>query len=103
MTNNLITQAFKELRKLGYEAHQSVSINEARILAMFHDKFVFYYKHERKNLRERGIVFIKFIGDPRIIIEVLERNGIKTEWNGNNGKAIKIQLPHRQEKNSNGS
>jgi hypothetical protein len=53
---------------------------------------VFYYEHERKNLKENGTAFIKFIGDPRIIIEVLERNAIKTEWNGNNDSAIKITI-----------
>mgnify|MGYP000861604820 FL=1 len=92
MIKNPITPAFKELRKLGYEAHQGVRINEARILSMLCDKLVFYYEHERKNLKENGTAFIKFIGDPRIIIEVLERNAIKTEWNGNNDSAIKITI-----------
>ena len=42
MIKNPITPAFKELRKLGYEAHQGVRINEARILSMLCDKLVFY-------------------------------------------------------------
>lgn len=92
MIKNSITQAFKELRKLGYAAHQGVSINEARVLAMLYDKLVFYYEHERKDIKKNGTAFIKFIGDPRIIIEVLERNAIKTEWNGSDDSAIKITI-----------
>ncbi len=92
MNNNPITQAFKELRKLGYTAYQGIRYNEAFILSGLCDKLVFYYEHERKKLRENGTVYIKWQGDPKIIMDVLERNGIKNEWNGKKKSAIKIKI-----------
>jgi len=89
-----LSEAFKELRKLGYFARQNfwccqncawhaMSDEEAK-------KAVFWHRQGNKD-KENGKPFhLYWSGDANEIIGVLNKHGVKTEWEGKKEKAIKV-------------
>jgi hypothetical protein len=91
-----ITEAFKELRKLGYFARQNFwccqSCAWAAVPENKSDKVVFYHKQDTEGLKGRGRCHLAWSGDGHEICRVLNRHGITTEWEGDSNKRILMIL-----------
>jgi hypothetical protein len=96
-----VTEAFKELRKKGYFARMNHLCCQSCGWAYMSDeqseKAVFYHRQdhdtawdEENNLEERYGLYLAWAGDGKEITEVLEKHGLKVEWNGSDNTRIKV-------------
>jgi hypothetical protein len=96
MSLNNLTAAFNELTDNGYFAKQNFSCCQSCGWASIDDdksdKVVFYHQQDKDNLIETGECYLSWTGNGNLIVEVLNRHGISTEWNGSEDKRIKITL-----------
>jgi hypothetical protein len=95
MKQNL-TNAFKELRKLGYFARQNFwccqSCAGAAVPADKVKKVVFYHNQDNHDLRSTGECCLAWNGDAEEICKVLNKNGVKTTWDGESDHRIEINI-----------
>lgn len=91
-----ITEAFKELRKLGYFARQNFwccqGCGWSAVPENKSDKVVFYHKQDTDDLKGKGRCHLAWSGDGHEICQVLNRHGITTEWEGDSNKRILMIL-----------
>jgi len=91
-----LTKAFKALRKAGYFAEQNFwccqSCGWNAIPEDVIERVVFYHRQDAEALESKGECYVSWDGDVDEIIDILEENGIKTEWDGNISTRIKIIL-----------
>lgn len=82
----LLTVAFRELRKLGYFARQNFLCCQTCAWADVPDdkanKAVFYHRQDADDLEKRGRCYLAWSGDGNEIVSVLQKHGLKTEWDG---------------------
>jgi hypothetical protein len=93
---NKLNKAFKELTEKGYFAKQNFSCCQscgwAEIDDDKSDKVVFYHQQDNDNLKETGKCYLSWAGDGHVIVEVLNRHGILTNWNCSEDTRIEINL-----------
>ena len=91
-----ITKAFSELRKLGYFARQNFlccqSCAWAEVPENKSEKVVFYHNQDNDNLKSEGKCHLAWSGDGNEIVSVLNKHGVKTEWDGSSNTRIKIDI-----------
>ena len=96
MDKSKLTKAFKELRKQGYFARQNFwccqSCAWADMTDEQADKAVFYHAQDNDNLKENGSCHLAWSGDGKLIVDILEKNGIEVDWDGSDNKRIGIKL-----------
>ena len=96
MDKSKLTKAFKELRKQGYFARQNFLCCQTCGWAAMTDeqaeKAVFYHAQDNDNLKEDGSCFLAWSGDGQVIADILSKNGVNVDWDGDNSKRIKISL-----------
>jgi hypothetical protein len=88
-----INKAFRALRKAGYVAHQNWQCCQSCGCAALPDgckKYVFYHSQDADNLRKRGSVHLAWDGDGTEIATILQKNGLKVNWNGSRDKRMEI-------------
>lgn len=96
-TRELVTQAFKKLRKAGYFAKQNFwCCMSCGLSAIPEDaeKFVFYHNQDNDAWnKEKELdrpLHLCWGGDGKEIVSILESVGLNTEWNGNDDSRIAI-------------
>lgn len=91
-----ITKAFRELRKLGYTAKQNFWCCQTCGWAALTDeqanKAVFYHHQDYDVLKKYGYTFLCWSGDGNEIVSILQKHGIKTNWDGSKNKRIGITI-----------
>jgi hypothetical protein len=96
MNKSKITDAFKELRKLGYFARQNFQCCQTCAWAAVPnekgERAVFYHNQDNSELRSTGECHLAWSGDGKEIVSVLNKHGIQIEWDGSSNKRIKIRL-----------
>ena len=96
MSKSKITEAFNELRKLGYFARQNFTCCQtcgwAAVPSEKGNKAVFYHNQDNDSLKRSGECHLAWSGDGNEIVSVLNRHGIQTDWDGSNQKRIRIKL-----------
>jgi hypothetical protein len=100
MDRTSITKAFKELRKKGYFAQQNfLCCGTCAVNAIpdeYYNRFVYYHAQDYDCLKETGETHIGWAGDGLEICEVLNKYGLKTEWDFSERTRIKITLPTQE-------
>lgn len=90
-----ITEAFKDLRKLGYFARQNYKCCQtcgwAAIPEDKGEKAVFYHSQDNTQLLETGSTHLAWAGDGDEICRVLNKHDIATIWNGSDATRIEIK------------
>ena len=90
-----LSRAFKQLRKVGYFARQNFWCCQS---CAWYDieqkgkgeKAVFFHQQDNQQ-RQRGVPFyLAWSGDGQEIVDVLRRNGIDVNWEGNENSRIQI-------------
>ena len=91
-----ITEAFKELRKLGYFARQNFLCCQT---CAWHgvpdekgERAVFYHNQDNESLKSDGKCHLAWSGNGTEIVSVLNKHGVKTEWDGSSNKRILIDI-----------
>ena len=96
MNKSKITEAFKELRKLGYFARQNFMCCQTCAWGGVPDekgeKAVFYHQQDNQSLMQYGECHLAWAGDGNEIVGVLNKHGIKTSWDGTSSTRIKMIL-----------
>ncbi len=91
-----ITEAFKDLRKLGYFARQNFECCQtcgwSRVPENKQNRAVFYHNQDNNSLRTEGKCHLAWEGDGNEIVGVLNKHGIRTEWDGTDNKRILMIL-----------
>jgi hypothetical protein len=91
-----ITEAFRELRKLGYFARQNYlccqSCAWSAIPEEKSEKVVFYHAQDNDRLKSSGKCHLGWSGDGNEIVSVLNKHGVKTIWDGLGGTRIQIDI-----------
>ena len=91
-----ITKAFSELRKLGYFARQNFLCCQScawyEVPKDKSEKVVFYHNQDNDNLKSEGKCHLAWAGDGNEIVSVLNKHGVKTEWDGSSNTRIKIDI-----------
>ena len=89
---NDLTQAFKELRKLGYFARQNFMCCQSCAWASVPDgkeeKVVFYHRQDNTDVKYSNSVYLAWNGNGAEIVEVLSKF-FKVEWDGSEYTRIK--------------
>ncbi len=89
-----LTKAFVALQKAGYYARENHQCcGSCGWTAIPNDKLdnvVFYHKQDAEALEKYGNCYLSWNGDPDEIIDILNSNGIRTEWNGDEFERIRI-------------
>ena len=91
-----INRMFSDLRKNGYVAKQRFWCCQSCAWAALSTKYpenqnaVFYHKQDAEDLDEKGQVHLAWRGDGKIISAIAHRNGLVTEWNGDENTRILI-------------
>ena len=89
-----LNSAFKELRKFGYFARQNFmccqncgwhAIPEGQT-----DKAVFFHQQDNDSKKEGKSFCLAWSGDGQQICDILNRNGVVTEWDGSESKRIEV-------------
>jgi len=90
---NNISKAFSELRKAGYFARQNYwccqscgwsAVPEGR------EKVVFYHSQDNDRKKAGQPFHLAWSGDGKEICDILNKNGITTEWDGDKSQRILI-------------
>lgn len=93
MESNL-TKAFRNLRRKGYWAKQNHACCQtcgwAEVPDGKEEKVVFYHNQDNDDKIKGKPFHIAWSGNGKEIQSILEKNGVTTEWDGNNDKRIKI-------------
>lgn len=96
MKKKKLKVAFEALQSAGYFAKQNFqccsSCGWAAISKKEAKKAVFYHMQDNDDLKEKGYCYLTWSGKGSEIVEILNDNGIKTEWNGNKKTRIKILI-----------
>lgn len=91
-----LNKAFRALRKKGYFAKQNFWCCQSCAWSAMSDeegkKAVFYHQQDNDNLKENGTCHLAWAGNGKEIVEILNANGVKTEWEESSNKRIKIDL-----------
>ena len=90
-----LNSAFKELRELGFFAKQNFwccSTCAVNAIPDNTENYVFYHQQDTNMLNKTGGVYLGWAGDGNKIIEVMKRNDIKVDWDGDERHRIYIDL-----------
>jgi len=91
-----ITEAFRELRKLGYFARQNFLCCQScawyEVPKEKAEKVVFYHNQDNDRLKSEGKCHLAWAGDGNEIVSVLNKHGVKTEWDGSSNTRIVIDI-----------
>lgn len=94
MRNPRLAPAFKALRKEGFFARQNFwCCQSCGCAAVPEDKaeaYVFYHAQDKDDLDRNGSCYLAFGGNGAKIVEILNANSIKTEWDGSENSRIKM-------------
>lgn len=87
-----LTQAFKELRKLGYFARQNFmccqSCAWSQVPEEKEDKVVFYHRQDTPDVNY-GSVYLAWNGNGNEIVEIMSKY-FKVEWDGSESTRIRV-------------
>jgi hypothetical protein len=96
MDKSKITSAFKELRQMGYFARQNFTCCQScgwyGVPEEKAEKAVFYHQQDNSSLVQEGSCHLAWAGNGKEIVKVLNKHGVKTQWDGDSEKRIKIFL-----------
>jgi hypothetical protein len=90
---NSLNNAFKDLRKAGYFARQNFTCCQScgwSEIPNGKEKVVFYHSQDNDDKIKGNDFHLAWSGDGKEICEILNRNGVLTEWNENENTRIKI-------------
>lgn len=91
-----IVAAFIELQQLGYFAKANFWCCQSCALYAIPDeqeKYVYYHEQDAKSMIERGgELLLAWGGNGDEICAVLNKHGLKTEWNGSEDMRIKVYI-----------
>lgn len=89
-----LTNAFKELRKLGYFARQNWKCCQtcgwAEVPDDRSDRAVFYHAQDKATLDKQDYCYLAWDGDGQEIVAVLEKHNLIVNWNGSENTRIKV-------------
>ena len=87
-----LTQAFKELRKLGYFARQNFmccqSCAWSAVPEEKEDKVVFYHRQDTPDVKY-GSVYLAWSGNGNEIVEIMSKY-FNVEWDGSESTRIRV-------------
>ena len=93
MTTNL-RRAFAALRKAGYFARMNWRCCQGcgcnAIPETYSDKYVFFHAQDNEDRKAGKDFYLGWAGDGSEIVCILGENGVRTSWNGDNEKRIKV-------------
>ncbi len=93
MGSNL-TKAFAALRKAGYFARQNFWCCQSCAWAAMTDeqgkKAVFYHAQDNADKVKGKPFYLGWSGDGKEICDILNKNGVRTDWEGENNKRIQV-------------
>jgi hypothetical protein len=96
MNKSNLTEAFKELRKIGYFARQNFTCCQTCAWAEVPDekgeRAVFYHNQDNSQLMSTGECHLAWAGDGNEIVSVLNKHGVQTDWDGSGNKRIRIKI-----------
>jgi len=100
ITNNknklLVNKGFRNLRKLGYVAHQDFwccsTCGWAALTDEEANKAVFYHHQDKQSMIETGKLYLAWSGDGNEIVKLFTDLGLKVVWDGSKKKRILIDL-----------
>ncbi len=90
-----INKAFKELTELGFYAKQNFWCCSTCALHAIPDNtenYIFYHQQDADMLKNTGGCYLAWAGDANKIIEVMKRNSIKVNWDGDSNHRIHIDI-----------
>lgn len=90
---NNLTKAFKELRKAGYFARQNFSCCQScgwSEVPENTNKAVFYHAQDNYDKNNGRPFYLSWSGNGYEICNILEKNGVTTDWNEKDSTRIKI-------------
>lgn len=94
MNKKNLNAAFRELRKAGYFAKQNFMCCQtcgcSKVPDEKEDRYVFYHSQDNDDLKRSGICYLSWAGNGREICDILNRNGVQTDWDGSPYSRIKI-------------
>jgi hypothetical protein len=89
-----ITNAFKDLRRLGYFARQNFlccqSCGWAAVPEDKEDKVVFFHNQDYQDKVEGRPFYLAWNGDGKQICSVLRMHGVEVEWSGDSNQRIRV-------------
>ncbi len=92
--SNSLNAAFKELRKFGYFARQNFMCCQNcgwhAIPDGKSEKAVFFHQQDNEDKKEGKPFFLAWSGDGQQICDILNRNGVVTQWNGSESVRIEV-------------
>lgn len=96
MSKHNLNKSFKELSEMGYFAKQNFWCCQNCAWAAMHEKqakkAVFYHMQDNEDLKEKGMCYLSWSGNGEEIVSILNKNGIKTSWDGDENKRILIDI-----------
>lgn len=91
-----LTQAFKDLRKLGYFARQNHKCCQSCGWASVPDdkaeRAVFYHAQDKQRMVADREVYLAWAGNGEEIVNVIKATGLNVEWEGTSGRRIRVIL-----------
>jgi len=96
MKKEQLAKAFKELRKVGYFARQNhkccQSCGWASVPDDKSERAVFYHAQDKQRMDKDGDVYLAWAGSGEEIVSILKNNGLNVEWEGTQGRRIRVIL-----------
>lgn len=91
-----LTQAFKDLRKLGYFARQNFQCCQSCGWSAVPDdkaeRAVFYHGQDKQRIDKDREVYLAWAGNGEEIVNVIKATGLNVEWEGTSGRRIRVIL-----------
>lgn len=96
MKRENLTNAFAELRNVGYFAKENHTCCQtcgwAEVPDEKGDTAVFYHNQDADDLEESGVCHLAWSGDGELIKNILLKNDIVVNWDNASGKRIQIDI-----------
>ena len=93
MNKKNLNKAFRELRKEGFIAKQNFMCCQTCAWAAIPEKekkVVFYHRQDNDTLKSKNSCYIAWKGNGNQIIEIFNKNGVRTHWDGLDSTRIEI-------------
>ena len=92
--NANLDKAFEELRSIGYFAKRNNECCQTcgwyAVPVEQKDKAVFTHSQDEDSLADYGGSYLAWSGNGKVIVGVLEKHGIETRWEGDEGSRIRF-------------
>ena len=96
MKRENLTNAFAELRNLGYFAKENHTCCQtcgwSEVPDEKDDMAVFYHNQDADDLEESGECHLSWSGDGKLITDILTKHDIKVDWDFDSNTRIKINI-----------